>query len=97
MPAGMTSLPMPSPAITAILYVLDMYESHVGLRLPFYVCRCVETSKVITQAPAAAARPPIAGVTRPHPRPAVRRCTASAAHTPAIIVASAPDADVRRT
>ena len=39
----------------------------------------------------------MAGLTAPQPRPPVATCSASAAQTPAAIVASAPDADVLRT
>ncbi len=86
MPAGMTSLPMPSPAMTATLYVFDMYASCLvwsagcqarvgGPEGPHYSCFGTAV-KVITHATAAAARPAIAGVRTPQPRPPVRRCTA---------------------
>src|SRR5712671_7851189 len=91
----MTSLPMPSPAITEILYVFAMYES--AFRLSFYVFCCGKATKVITHAAPAAARPAVAGVAIPQPRPAVTLWTTRAAQTPATIVTSAPDDEVRGT
>ena len=72
---------------------------HAVSRTSFYVWRFSfrETSKVIIHAPPAAARPAIAGLTIPQPRPPVITCVVSAAETPAIMVTRAPDAEARRT